>query len=88
MLFRSKNLSDQGKSIALCHGVFDLLHPGHFRHFAKAKEFADVLVVSITSDEFVNKGPGRPIFDQNQRLEYLKELKIEKKDHCMHENNN
>lgn len=69
-----KNLSDQGKSIALCHGVFDLLHPGHFRHFAKAKEFADVLVVSITSDEFVNKGPGRPIFNEKLRAEVLSNL--------------
>ena len=64
----------QGKRIAMCHGVFDLLHPGHLRHLAKAKEFADVLVVSITADRFVNKGPGRPAFNEALRAEALASL--------------
>jgi rfaE bifunctional protein nucleotidyltransferase chain/domain len=59
------------KTIALCHGVFDLLHPGHLRHLAKAKEMADVVIVSITSDRYVNKGPGRPVFPENLRAETL-----------------
>ena len=53
-----------GKTVALCHGVFDLLHPGHFEHFRQASDLADFLIVSITADEFVNKGPGRPLFNQ------------------------
>lgn len=59
------------KTIALCHGVFDLLHPGHLRHLAKAKEMADVVIVSITADKYVNKGPDRPAFPENLRAEAL-----------------
>jgi rfaE bifunctional protein nucleotidyltransferase chain/domain len=62
---------DEGLRIAMCHGVFDLLHPGHLRHLAHAKELADVLVVSITADRFVNKGPGRPAFTEALRAEAL-----------------
>jgi len=64
----------QGLRIAMCHGVFDLLHPGHLRHLAHAKELADVLVVSITADRFVNKGPGRPAFTEALRAEALASL--------------
>jgi rfaE bifunctional protein kinase chain/domain/rfaE bifunctional protein nucleotidyltransferase chain/domain len=64
-------LRASGKTIALCHGVFDLIHPGHIQHFGVAKKTADVLIVSITADKFVNKGPGRPLFDQDVRLSSL-----------------
>lgn len=64
----------EGKKIILCHGVFDLIHPGHIRHFKQAKEHGDVLVVSITADKYVNKGPGRPIFRQDLRAEVLSSL--------------
>ena len=64
----------QGLRIAMCHGVFDLLHPGHLRHLAHAKELADILVVSITADQFVNKGPGRPAFTEALRAESLASL--------------
>ena len=68
------NVKKSGKSIALCHGVFDLLHPGHIRHLAKAKELADIVVVSITADRFVNKGPGRPAFNEQFRSESLSSI--------------
>ena len=58
----------------MCHGVFDLLHVGHIKHFREAKTFGDVLVVSITPDEFVNKGPGRPVFNYNLRAEVISSL--------------
>jgi rfaE bifunctional protein nucleotidyltransferase chain/domain len=64
----------EGLQVAMCHGVFDLLHPGHLRHLARAKELADVLVVSITADRFVNKGPGRPAFTETLRAEALRSL--------------
>lgn len=64
----------QGQRIAMCHGVFDLLHPGHLRHLASAKALADVLVVSVTADRFVNKGPGRPAFNEALRAEALASL--------------
>ena len=65
VLFKLKN---NGKKIVYCHGVYDLLHLGHFEHFKKAKEFGDILVVSITPDEFVKKGPNQPFFTTEQRL--------------------
>ena len=63
-----------GKKIVHCHGVFDLLHPGHIRHFKEAKKLGDCLVVTLTPDQFVNKGPGRPAFNQELRLESLASL--------------
>lgn len=62
-------LRKRGKKIVHCHGVFDLLHPGHIRHFEAAKKKGDVLVVTLTKDEFVNRGPGRPIFNEHLRAE-------------------
>jgi len=64
----------EGKTIAHCHGVFDLLHIGHIRHFKEAGQFGDVMVVTITADEFVNKGPDRPIFTSELRAEFLANL--------------
>lgn len=51
----------------LCHGCFDVLHAGHLKHFEAAKKYGDRLIVSITSDRFVNKGPGRPYFTSERR---------------------
>jgi len=65
------DLKKQNRRIAHCHGVFDLIHPGHIRHLAAAKKEADVLVVTVTADQFVKKGPGRPIFNENLRAETL-----------------
>ncbi len=59
------------KTVALCHGVFDLVHPGHIIHLQQAKEMADILVVSITSSKYVRKGPGRPYFDDAARMNVL-----------------
>lgn len=64
----------KGRRVAHCHGVFDLLHPGHLRHLQEAKKQGDKLVVSITPDRFVNKGPGRPAFNERLRLEQLAAL--------------
>ena len=65
------DLKSKGKKIVHCHGVFDLLHIGHIKHFEEAKTFGDVLVVTITPDEFVHKGPNRPAFTTSLRLEAL-----------------
>lgn len=66
-----KRLKEKGKIIILCHGVFDLIHPGHIIHFQEAKKMGDILVVSITAAEYVRKGPGRPYFDDEMRLKFL-----------------
>lgn len=65
------DLKTKDKRIVHCHGVFDLLHPGHIRHFEAAKKKGDVLVVTLTRDEYVNKGPGRPVFNQDLRAESI-----------------
>jgi rfaE bifunctional protein nucleotidyltransferase chain/domain len=64
------------KKIVLCHGVFDLVHPGHLNHFKQARSLGDILIVSITSDRFVNKGPNRPFFSQDYRAEFLSSIEI------------
>src|SRR3989304_4073514 len=61
----------EGKRIVLCHGVFDLIHPGHVLHFKAARQHGDLLVVTVTPDQFVNKGPGRPVFNQRLRTETI-----------------
>jgi len=67
-------LKKQGKIVVLSHGVFDLLHPGHILHFEAAKREGDVLVVTLTKDEHVGKGPGRPVFSQRLRAESIASL--------------
>jgi len=60
--------------VGLCHGCFDILHFGHIRHFQAAKKLCDKLCVSVTADEFVNKGPDRPVFTLKQRMETISAL--------------
>ena len=64
----------KSNKIVHCHGVFDLLHVGHIKHLEKAKKLGNKLVVTITSDRFVNKGPGRPVFNEVLRSEALAAL--------------
>ena len=64
----------QGRTVALCHGVFDLVHLGHIRHIQAARNEGDVVMVTVTADRYVNKGPGRPIFPENMRAEMLASL--------------
>lgn len=64
----------EGKKIVHCHGVFDLLHIGHIRHFEQAKKLGDILVVTVTPDQYVNKGPNRPVFTEELRAEGIAAL--------------
>lgn len=64
----------QGKKIILCHGCFDLLHIGHIRYLKKARALGDLLVVTLTADQHVNKGPGRPVFPEELRAEHMAAL--------------
>jgi rfaE bifunctional protein nucleotidyltransferase chain/domain len=70
------DLKRKGRRVVMCHGVFDLVHPGHIRHFEAARRQGDVLVVTVTPDEFVGKGPGRPVFTQALRAEFLANLEV------------
>ncbi len=73
---RVVELRADGKRIVHAHGVFDLLHPGHIRHLREARSFGDVLVVTITEDIHVNKGPNRPAFSESLRAESLAALEV------------
>ena len=57
----------RSKKIILCHGVFDVVHPGHIRHLNYAKSQGDILVVSCTGDRFIDKGIYRPHIPQKMR---------------------
>jgi rfaE bifunctional protein nucleotidyltransferase chain/domain len=70
------HLKDDKKTVALCHGCFDILHIGHLRHFEAVKAMADVLVVTVTPDRFVNKGSNRPVFPEEQRAELIAGLRV------------
>ena len=65
-----------GRTVVHCHGVFDLVHPGHIVHFREARAKGDMLVVTITPDRWVNKGPGRPLFTEKLRLDSLAALEM------------
>ena len=68
------SLKGQGRKVVLCHGTFDLMHAGHIKYLQRAAQEGDVLVVTITADEYVNKGPGRPVFTSSLRAESIAAL--------------
>ena len=70
------DLKKKGKRVVQCHGVFDIIHLGHIRHFNLAKKEGDVLVVTLTRDKYVKRGPGRPIFNEQLRAETLASLSM------------
>jgi len=55
------------KKVIICHGVFDVVHPGHVRHLAYAKTKADILVITITADKHIKKGIYRPHIPEGLR---------------------
>ena len=65
-----------GRRVVFTNGCFDLLHPGHVRCLAEARALGDVLVVAINSDRSVrgNKGPERPLVNEQDRAEVLAAL--------------
>lgn len=67
-------LKSEGKKVVLCHGCFDLMHPGHIKYFQASKRMGDVLVVTLTPDIYIDKGPGRPVFNQDLRAESIAAL--------------
>jgi rfaE bifunctional protein kinase chain/domain/rfaE bifunctional protein nucleotidyltransferase chain/domain len=67
-------LKSEGKKIVLCHGCFDLMHIGHIKYFQAAKSMGDILIVTVTPNIYVDKGPGRPIFNQELRAQSIAAL--------------
>jgi rfaE bifunctional protein nucleotidyltransferase chain/domain len=69
-----EKLRGEGKRLVQCHGTFDLVHPGHIVHLEDAKKLGDALVVTVTDEKHVNKGPGRPYFNDALRVRTLAAL--------------
>jgi rfaE bifunctional protein nucleotidyltransferase chain/domain len=70
----SQRLHERSETVVLCHGIFDLLHPGHVHHLQEAAELGSSLVVSVTADEHVTRGPGHPVFSEDLRMSTLAAL--------------
>ncbi|MBQ3450720.1 MAG: D-glycero-beta-D-manno-heptose 1-phosphate adenylyltransferase [Selenomonadaceae bacterium] len=72
-----EDLRRQGKKIVFTNGCFDIIHAGHVRYLTAAKNFGDVLIVGLNTDESVRKlkGASRPINTQDDRAEVLLGLK-------------
>jgi cytidyltransferase-like protein len=64
------------RPVILCHGTFDLVHPGHIRHLMAAREKAEVLVVSLTCDAHITKANYRPFLPQELRAMNLAALEV------------
>jgi cytidyltransferase-like protein len=61
--------------VVLADGCFDPLHPGHVAYLEEARTFGDYLVVALTLDEHVNKGPKRPYLRYEERRAMLAALR-------------
>ena len=66
----------KGETVVHAHGAFDLMHLGHVKHLEAGRKLGDRLIVTVTGDKFINKGPGRPVFQEYQRAEMLAALDI------------
>ena len=67
-----------GHEIVFTNGCFDLLHPGHIRYLAQARDLGDFLIIGLNSDDSVSrlKGPERPIQPETVRAEMLAALHV------------
>jgi len=66
----------RARRVIMCHGTFDLVHPGHIRHLIYAKSKADILVASLTSDAHIEKANHRPFVPQELRAMNLAALEV------------
>lgn len=64
------------KKVIMCHGHFDLVHPGHIRHLLYAKSKASILIASLTGDVHITKGPNRPFVPEDLRAMNLAVLEF------------
>lgn len=66
----------RAKKVIMCHGTFDIVHPGHIRHLMYAKSKADILVASLTADKHITKANFRPFVPQELRAMNLAALEL------------
>ncbi|MGN7201108.1 PfkB family carbohydrate kinase [Arthrobacter sp. SAFR-044] len=72
-LLLARSVRESGGKVVATGGCFDLIHAGHIRSLAAARELGDCLIVCLNSDDSVRrlKGPQRPIIGQHDRAELL-----------------
>jgi rfaE bifunctional protein kinase chain/domain len=70
------NEKKRGKKVVMCHGTFDLVHPGHIRHLYYAKSKGDILIVSITGDKFVTKKSSGTYVPEDLRVRNIAALEL------------
>src|SRR3954452_16190562 len=63
-----------GRTVVHCHGCFDIVHPGHIHHLQLARTYGDLLIVTVSGDAHVNKGPSRPLIPEDLRAASLAAL--------------
>jgi rfaE bifunctional protein kinase chain/domain len=66
----------RNKKVIMCHGTFDVVHPGHIRHMLYAKTKADILIASLTADQHILKGSMRPYVPEDLRAINLAALEM------------
>jgi rfaE bifunctional protein kinase chain/domain/rfaE bifunctional protein nucleotidyltransferase chain/domain len=64
------------RRVIMCHGTFDVVHPGHVRHLMYAKTKADILIASLTADQHITKGNLRPYVPEDLRAFNLAALEM------------
>ncbi len=64
----------KSKKVVLCHGVFDVIHSGHIDYLKEAKNYGDILIVTLTIDKYVNKGFNRPFYTISERMNVVSSL--------------
>ena len=76
LLDKVQSLRQEGKKIVQSHGVYDLIHPGIIKHLQSAKQQGDILVTTVIRDKDIRRGPGRPIFNEELRVENVMALDL------------
>ena len=75
-LIKKLSLVKKNKIVALCHGTFDIVHPGHLRHLTYSKQKSDILIASITADKYVTKKSEGPFVPDHLRAFNLASLEL------------
>ena len=76
LLQKVESARRQGQTVVFANGCFDVLHVGHVRYLEAARALGDMLIVGVNSDEQVakQKGPNRPVINENERAEIVASL--------------
>ena len=71
LVSKVKSLKASGKKVCHCHGCFDLVHYGHIKFFEASKSHGDILIVTVTPDRFIKKGPDALLLTKQETLDFF-----------------